>query len=213
MATLVNTIAAHGAQYRINNPGGRVGKPIARGAPYERKLLEWIWRERHSGVAVDVGAHVGNHSLWFAAICGLQVHAFEPIRFDALAENVALNRMEGAIEVHPVALGAAEGVAESQGRGRLAVGAGELPVRTLDSFDLSGVSLLKADVEFMEPDVLRGAENTICGQRPTVYVEVHDDARHDAVADVLEPWGYRHTRTINTASPVERWAHEEDPRG
>lgn len=213
MADLVNTIAAHGHQYRINNPGGRIGKPIARGAPYERKLLEWIFRERHSGTAVDVGAHVGNHSLWFAEVCGLQVHAFEPIRFEALTDNIALNRLEGVIEVHPVALGATEDIAEPQGRGRLTVGSGSVPVRTLDSFELSGVTVLKADVEFMEPDVLRGGEATICGQRPTVYVEVHDEARHDAIADVLEPWGYRHTRTINTASPVERWAHEEDPRG
>jgi FkbM family methyltransferase len=202
----ISVVEAHGARYEIHNPGGLIGRPLAEGRPYEAVLLEAIHAEGFSGVAVDAGAHVGNHTMWFAAVCGLRVHAFEPTHGDRLRENVRLNDMGDRVTVHRVALGAAEGAAELVGKDRLSAGAGTIPVWPLDAYGLTDVALIKADVEDMEPEVLRGAEATIARCRPVLFLEARDAACHDAIAEVVEPWGYRCTTKFRTATPVERWA-------
>ena len=202
-----DTIEAHGRAYKVNNPGGLIGRPIADGRPYEQKLLEHIYSEDHQGVGLDIGAHIGNHALWMAAVCGLQVHAFEPLHFERLRENVELNGYEDRITVHPTALGAKTTRARLYGKDRLLVAeAGSIPVTTLDSFGIERVSVIKIDVEDMEPQVLLGGEETIRRDRPVIYAEARDQHSHDLIALVLEPWGYRHTMTAKTATPVERWA-------
>jgi FkbM family methyltransferase len=203
------TLSAHGASYRIQvDPDSLIGSPIAEGVPYESALLEHIHGLNLSGLAVDVGASIGNHSLWLAAVCGLSVIAFEPVDHRALAVNVAVNDLQRQIRVLPVALGARRGAATYLGKGRLKVGGGLVPVRRLDCFDLARVSVLKIDVEGMEPAVLRGAEGTIRRDRPLIFAEAWDEVAHEALAAVLEPWGYRLSDAFNpssVATPVERW--------
>lgn len=205
MPAEVNTISAHGRTYRVNNPGGLIGRPIAQGRPYEQHLLDWIRDHNFTGTAVDAGAHIGNHTLWMAAVCGLEVHAFEPIHTDELRANVALNDLDDRVRIHDCAIGAKASTAKLAGKDRLAVGFGPLTVLPLDMFALENVSVIKADIEDMEPEMLRGAEETICGQRPVLFLEARDQHCHDLIADVLEPWGYRHDGTAKTATPVERW--------
>lgn len=201
-------IEAHGRRARMERQPGKIGKCWAAGKPYEAPLLEHIYRQQFGGLAVDAGANFGNHTIWMAAMCGLQVAAFEPLQHAILARNVALNGLDdGRVEVHPVALGAADGHAETVGKGKLDVGVGTIPVRTLDSYQLADVAVIKADVEDMEPDLLRGGEQTIRRDRPVIYAEAHD-GQHDLLADVLEPWGYRHVGSHNakeSVTPVEEW--------
>lgn len=62
-------------------------------------------------VIVDAGANIGNHTLFFAKVCGAaEVHAFEPLRtiFAVLERNVALNGLTN-VRCHNMALGAAAG--------------------------------------------------------------------------------------------------------
>ena len=204
---MIDTIAAHDAAYRINNPGGLIGRPIAEGRPYEQKLLEAIYAEGFSGTALDIGAHVGNHTLWFAVVCGLQVHAFEPIHTEALRANVALNDLSDRVTVHGHGLGEVAASLAVVGKDQLGPGTeGGVEVRTLDSIALpDDLSVIKMDVEDMEPFVLRGGEATIRSTLPVIYAETRDDHAVANVAEVLEPWGYRLTATIRTATPVTRW--------
>lgn len=220
-------IEAFGKSYLINNPGvGRVGSKLAMGEPYEKKLLVDIYQQGRTGSAFDVGAHIGNHALYLAAICGLKVYAFEPHRasLEQLYANLALN--PGLpIEVYEWAAGASEAY------GRLSRGmwlefdpsrngselkldrpgeAGDIPVHRLDDqLDVADLSVVKVDVEGMEPDVLRGLTRHLRRSHPVVYAETHSDLAYRATAAVLQPLGYRMTRGIHMGSPMHRWEWSE----
>lgn len=215
----VVTIESFGRSYRIINPGpGRVGSKLANGEPYEKKLLQEIARQGFTGTAFDVGAHIGNHSLYLAAVCGLKVHAWEP--FDdsraQLEANLALNpSLE--VNVHSWAAGRES----SRGRftsgmwlefdpsrdgDRLTIDRGGVPVERIDDhLDVDDVAVIKVDVEGMEADVLAGAVGHIERCRPVIYCEAHNRTASRKVAEVIEPLGYRATGMIRMGSPMERW--------
>lgn len=200
----VLSLTAHDVTYQIyESPGlgpshktSVITRTVRTGTPYEAVLLEHIYGLKLSGLALDIGANVGNHALWFAMVCGLDVVAFEPIVHRELVANVELNHLEGRVRIEPVALGATGSRAVHFGRGRLRTGSGQIPVRTLDSYRLEDVSVIKIDVEGMEPDVLEGGIETIRCNRPLIYTEEWDQAAHLRVETVLAPLGY---------SPVERF--------
>jgi protein O-GlcNAc transferase len=101
-----------------------------------------------------------------------------------------------------------EGVGARSGRARVVPGpAGNAGMTRLDVSDEVGdvdvVSLddslaalglvptvVKVDVEGMEVDVLRGAEQTLRRHRPALYVEAAEAEALEAVRDVLGPLGY-----------------------
>jgi len=209
-AGTILTLERHDRSYRMEYSPGKIAACVAAGRPYEAPLLEHIYRQRFTGLAVDAGANIGNHTLWFAVMCGLRVAAFEPIHADVLRRNVALNGLEDRVQVEPVALGDTDGAATHIGKGRLEVGAGPIPIRRLDDYHLSDVALIKADVEGMEAFVLRGGVETIRRDRPVVYAEAWDDTYHQGIADVLEPLGYARTKRFHgkdSATPVEGWVY------
>lgn len=188
-------------------PAGVIARAWAAGRWYEHPLLDYIRTLRLKGTAVDAGANIGNHTLWLALACGLRVEAFEPLHGDLLTRNVTRNRAAPLVRIHRVALGASETAATHLGKGALHTGDGVIPVRTLDSFALPQVSLIKADVEFMEPDVFRGAEQTIRRDRPILFAEVHP-GREELLAAVLRPFGYAKHRRFQsrfTWTPMEEW--------
>ncbi len=215
----VVTIQAGDRSYRIVNPGpGRVGSKLANGEPYERKLLQAIRRMELAGTAFDIGAHIGNHTLYLAAVCGLKVHAWEP--FDesraSLAHNLSLNP-DLEVVVHGWAAGASDTVGRftsgmwiefdpSRDGATMKLDRGEVPVHRIDDhIDVDDVAVIKVDVEGMEADALAGATRHIERCRPVIFAEAHRQTDHDKVADVLEPFGYRCTDTIRMGSPMDQW--------
>jgi FkbM family methyltransferase len=217
----VVTIGAFDRNYQIINPGaGRVGSKLANGEPYERKLLVDIAQQKLTGTAFDVGAHIGNHSLYLAAICGLSVHAWEPYD-DSRAQldaNLALNP-DLDVTVHAWAAGARvdrgrftrgmwlefdptrDGATMKLDRGGIEVD------RIDDRLDVPDLAVIKIDVEGMEADVIAGAIGHIERSRPLIYSETHTPDSHASVADLLGPLGYRMDRAIRMGSVMERWRH------
>jgi len=203
----------YGPEYRINDPGGGViGSALRTGQPYEAKVLYHIFRQGFKGTAIDVGAHIGNHTLWFALACGLKVYAFEPLEYRALMDNLQINSLngnDGSVRAWPVALGDRAGRAGAVGKGTLESreidGSDTVPVCVLDDFHLSDdISLMKIDVEGWEPQVLRGARETITKNRPVIYAEARDKKAHARNEKVLKELEYKHTRTYG-ATPLEEW--------
>jgi FkbM family methyltransferase len=204
----VLTVEAHGKRMHFYDAMGKLPNCWRVGTMYERSLLEHIYAQEFKGVAVDMGANVGNHTIWFAVVCGLDVVAFEPIKYEELKANVALNNLTLDVQIECVALGHKETTAAHQGLGKLATGKGELPVRTLDSYELNDVSMIKADIEGMESLAFMGARDTITKCRPVIFAEQWTDKEHKAISKVLEPLGYEMTHVFTgkqAATPVGRW--------
>jgi FkbM family methyltransferase len=102
--------------------------------------------------------------------------AFEPVERHCECWRANVPARPGD-ELHTCALGAKPGairmrtaVAGSTG-GTAVAGPGPIPLRTLDSFALTDLDLLKIDCEGYELDVLRGAAETMARERPVCIVE------------------------------------------
>jgi FkbM family methyltransferase len=135
-----------------------------------RKAVSYCKRFR---TAVDGGCHVGTWTRQLAKRFA-HVHAFEPV--SAHRECFALNVEARNVVLHPCALGEHEGrvsiSSEPHSSGESWVsGPGDIPMYTLDSFDLIDVDLIKLDVEGTELPILRGAARLLERCRPVVCVE------------------------------------------
>lgn len=181
------------------------------GAYFESELLHKIFLEFRGGllsqvlaqegsVVVDIGANIGNHTLYFA----LERHASKVISFEAveetyriLARNIELNNLQDRTEIYCLGLSDQAGMADigrryagNIGGTELAVGSGNIKLVALDSFNLPRVDLIKIDVEGMEPQVLKGAEETIRRCRPYIMTESFPDKK-PLVEDFMADLGYR----------------------
>lgn len=155
---------------------------------------------------VEVGANMGTHSVSIAKACAPgPFYAFEPQPriFQVLCANLALNDIGNAF-AYPEGCGEAEGVAVvplvdygRQGNfGGLSLqpdgSAGiKVRIRPLDGLELAACGLIKIDVEGFEPQVLRGARQTIARCRPILYVENDREAQQQEVISLIAEMGYR----------------------
>lgn len=156
-------------------------------------LIEPAW------VVVEAGAHIGTMTVPMARKCAVLL-AFEPQRlvFQMLCANLALNGILN-VRAFEQALGETdgeclvpaptEGARNTGGVTLKGVAEGDPVVRrAIDSLCLPRLDLLKADVEGMELEVLRGARKTIAACRPVLYLESAAD--HEPLFAELEALGY-----------------------
>jgi FkbM family methyltransferase len=157
-----------------------------RGELYEPDELALIKRHFAGGTFVDVGANVGNHSVFAAKVLRApRVVAFEPEPLTArLCEiNIALNGCGERISLHRM------GLSDRAGRARAAVHDQHLGCTRLIPADDGGIQLvrgdellgsdevgfIKIDTEGFELQVLAGLEATIERCRPRLFVEVENE--------------------------------------
>ena len=182
-------------------------------SPAETDLFRRLIRP--GAYVVDAGAHIGVHTLTFADLVGSRgkVFAFEPQRLmhQLLAANVALNSLVNVHTYH-MALGAKSGaiwLADTMNYSREGNFGGipltaiarkpnhtgpryEVPFVRLDDFyDQPRLDFLKIDVEGMEADVLRGAEQLIRRHHPTIYLENDKPEKCQELVELLQSHGYR----------------------
>ena len=172
----------------------------------EARLFEQIVKPGMT--VVEVGANIGAHTVPLARACDPGVlYAFEPQQrvFQILCANLALNDIRNVI-AFPDASGAEAGWAvipaldygaDYNFGGVSVMRPGQpvrgLPVRItpLDSLKLPSCHVLKIDVEGFEPEVLRGARETIARCRPLLYVENDRAANQQEIISLIAGMGYR----------------------
>lgn len=161
---------------------------------YEADLLEAIEESVAPGcVGIDVGAHIGNHSLFFSRFCK-EVHAFEPnpetYRFlkmncpnNVLTYNSALGKERGLGRI--IMLDDNE-----EYNACVEPGKGDVLILSLDYWDLKP-DFIKVDVEGYEVDVLAGGSDTISEHLPELFLECREDSDLKKVSEYVDRWGYR----------------------
>lgn len=182
-------------EYRLHGLSGEFVFERIRGTGsfYELDLLEKIAELTMgcAGVAVDVGANLGNHTVYFAKHLGYRVVSIEPEdqNVKLLRENIEVNGLLDSVTVHPVAAMAEAGAVSLEqriegNRGTFFARATDSGVESTTLDELvreQDVALIKIDVEGAELDVLSGAEKVLSTQRPLVVVEAHGSADRSAV--------------------------------
>ena len=157
------------------------------------------------GIFIDVGAHIGKHSLHIAkqypAINVISIEA-SPDTFKLLKENIELNAFRTVkafnfvcsdkvgktvfwkSEYHPPT----NSCLKIRGAQKLI-----LPTNTLDNTikEKSKVSAIKIDVEGAELHVLRGAKKIIAQSKPQIIFEAWNRKKLTQIRNELIPYGYK----------------------
>jgi FkbM family methyltransferase len=160
-------------------------------------VTRYQYRARDAAVAVcdqkrtcvDIGANVG---LWACDLVKSFDHviAFEPVTefIECFKKNVqgsnytmyqmALGRAESFIEMNIV-----QGNTGHTHIDQSSIGKGTIPLKTLDSFNLTSVDMIKIDVEGFEGEILAGAMKTIEQNKPVLVIE---QQKHEYQNDMNE---------------------------
>lgn len=167
----------------------------------EQYRLSGVVEPYRGDTVLDIGAFMGETSLWFAREVGPEgrVVAFEPVTslarrcVENVERNTALAMAE--IRVENVAVGAQSGKCTVSGRGdagdSVTLGSGGLvSMISVDDYvqqtRLGQVDFIKMDIEGMEREALEGANETIRDFRPKLAISCYhkgDDLR--VLADMI----------------------------
>ena len=151
---------------------------------------------------IDAGAFIGDSALILSPLTSSNVYAFEPTSkyYNYLLETIKLNNLNNVVPIQ-AALGAECGrikinVADSCSTVLTPniepEGFEEIDLMTLDSFvekNKLEVGLIKVDIEGYEQEFLKGAENTIMKQRPTLIISIyHNPEDFFMIKPIIESW-------------------------
>lgn len=210
-SSIMVNISYRGRPYSIDGVADtdHIVKLLSRsGRFYEIDLLSYIESIKDflgPGVSVDVGANIGNHTIFLSEFVRSPVIAFEPNPkvLPILKSNLASNDVK--VQVIELGLGAEPSrgsmeIVDPSNVGTARVGAGDdIEIDTLDMQcrDMQ-VALMKVDVEGMELQVLQGGVETLKRCQPHLFLEAATKGHLRDLREFLEPLGYR---------PVVHWAY------
>lgn len=201
------TEAKHGRFLVLDNDR-YIGRLLLRDGEYSEGEVELFSQVLgRADTVVEAGANIGAHTVPLAKMAA-NVVAFEPQRhvYHLLCGNLALNGLLN-VQAYPAGLGAEGGFryppmldydGEFNFGGvplRMEWNGGydpapAVPLYTVDQLNLPALRLLKADVEGMEIDVVRGASETIRRCRPYLYLEDTEEGNRP-LYDLVESFRYR----------------------
>lgn len=190
---------------------------------YERAelelLMQWLLASpgfSTDGVCLDIGANIGNHSVFFSGFFS-KIVAFEPNPW--VHQLLQINaQWSNRIECRSEALSDQTGQAtihfsfNNVGGGSLSSAHAErsAQVQTVRLDDLTfetPIKLMKIDVEGHELSVIRGGSHTIQKHRPVILFEQHpEDFRNGCspVIEAIQALGYRRFAKLEIRPAISR---------
>jgi FkbM family methyltransferase len=191
----------------------------SKGSFYETDLLDAIRARQKIGVYVDVGANIGNHTVFFSALCpSSRVIAVEPVKenYELLLKNIEVNHLRNLVAVNVAAAAEAgfmdmEVDASNMGASRRTAKISCRPVeqKPLDIIlrEQPPVAVIKIDVEDMECEVLLGALETLKKDHPLVTTECRNEFFRKKVEAILMGLGY-YCAGVYCYTPTYLWVWE-----
>lgn len=178
---------------------------------------------RKGAVCLDIGANIGNHSIYYAKICNAsRVYAFEPVgsTFDILKKNIALNHADGIIKAFNCGVSDRKKSASIIHFARNNIGAtqlaedenGTIRLVSLDDMGFQHVDFMKIDIENMEYDLLCGASSFFAENKPIIFIEVQEDGNFEKVDALLKSYGYRLLEKRDAKNYIYGCGHTRESR-
>lgn len=154
---------------------------------------------------LDIGANIGNHTIYWATHLPVQqITAFEPYpdNFDCLRKNIENNHLSYVTAV-PIALGDKSGTvvvkkfdpenygsttfeySQNSSEGSQAAALDDL----VEQYHLQNTDFIKIDTEGFELSVLRGMSKLLAKNTPVLWIEVTKNTIV-GVMNILRPLGY-----------------------
>ncbi len=185
--TKPRTIEINGFRMHIDRTDESLSRALMSGTyePIETRIVMDILKPGMT--VVDIGASIGYYTLLFARIVGKEgtVYAFEPApqTFTLLQRNLRENNLDENVKLVNVALSDHEGAAElfineyNKGNNRLYNSGGmrSVPIRLKRLDDViptdQHVDFIKMDIEGAEVLALRGMQELLKRDKPTIIME------------------------------------------
>jgi len=172
-------------RFILDDPNDVIQECLFKGYFFEQAELEKIIHYiKPKSVIIDVGANIGNHSIFFDKFYNPKtIYAIEPIdrAYKMLLQNIALNYCHTVnVDYIGLALSDSRGYCKvdkiySDNLGGTTLKKSHKGITTVtgDSIFLNiHVDFIKIDVEGMEINVLNGFEKTINKYKPIIFIEV-----------------------------------------
>lgn len=176
---------------------------------YEKELIDELFhRAMPDWYFVDLGAHIGNHTVFLGKILQLNGIAIEanPGTYKKLQRNLEINELGRRVKALNVSIGAKIGKAivlkskipnnSGAATSRLDPN-GDVDQITLDSLQLKKVDFVKIDIEGSEMECLEGARTTLLRYKPLLCVEIISLEGFERIREWLGALGYRPVRRFN----------------
>lgn len=165
-----------------------------------KKLQSYI---NENAVILDIGANIGNHSVYWAVKANArQIYSFEPVQdtFKILKKNIEINELTDKVKIFNIGLSNEKINGSINHFDPRNIGGtsikqdfnGNLILDKLDNIEIEedSVDFVKIDVEGHELEVFQGAKETLTKYKPTIFVETFWDKR-PKVHEYLTSLGYR----------------------
>ena len=160
-----------------------IGQILLSGNYYEKELISYMVNNSDgSGIALDIGANIGTHTLAFAQSF-FGVWSFEPQGhiYGLLKENTyklpnvrtfnaAIGHMKGFCYLDND-IREEDAKVNYGGVGITVTGNTRVPMLTIDDLNIHNITFIKIDVEGAENVVFYGAQRTIKEQKPVIFFE------------------------------------------
>ena len=158
-------------------------------------------------IVIEVGANIGTHTLALAKLLGDsgRIFAFEPQRivFQTLCANMSINSIKNAECFHAAVSSENGSVLIPDIKYDIEGNFGGVDITRFDQghrvqkvkldgfLTLPRLKLIKIDVEGMECEVIRGAENLIEQFAPMIYVENDRQDKSKELIELIWSYGYK----------------------
>lgn len=193
---------------------------------YEHQLLEKARSLGLKGVYVDIGANIGNHSIYFNRFCNsTKVYSFEidETIFAILKNNLEHNCEEGTYHLEDIGILDKKGFVDLSDTNHLNAGMTKIvnvdgTARKVDTLDnvmqgVDNIALIKIDVEGFELQIIQGAQHILATQSPVIFAELATKDEFKQFKKAVAEFGYSTDMVNYAATPTYMFVKASIPVG